>query len=409
MWELGRRTDPRIRMVYDMVHDGHFYPLDETKLGKLRRNPKKAASSTDVYAASDWDSPILSGLEVLPFDQLPAPEQVQSILTKETGSNNSICFSPSRGSPEADTAAIEELLGNIGNANFRHPGSIIHMDSPTFDQLHTRPLNWDCDGVLGRSNFQMIVAPANEVFELEYYEYHLHSTLLTGTKVWVAFPPLHGNLSTLRNEYDEMLKHNTTKVSTDTLAKLKHGIAIVQRPGETLMIPPFWSVMVISITTSTACLSYIATARSFTERLQNVELYLVLTSLWPAKEKEQTLLMMYTATLVDHTSQILKNNMKGFKSDQIITKLCQGMMHTKDQPNVRDELAKAYALIDDKTHVRRVEQELQQAWLDFVEEKCKKRAECRLCLLRVSQMTGQGTPSERLRQHFVDVHWARPT
>lgn len=406
MLELEHYHEPRVRMIYDMVRAGQLHPLHEEVLSKLRRSPKQAAKSTEVYAASEWDSPVLSGLEELPFDKLPTAGQVQTILRKEVKGNRSFQFGPTRGSPEADAMAAADLLVNIGNARFSQPGSIIHMASPTFDRLHSRMPDWQCDGNLGQSNSQMTVAPANEVFEPEYYEHHLHSTLLTGTKVWLAFPPLDVNLSALRDEYDDMLMNNTTLVSETTLAKLQHGIAIIQQPGQTLMIPPFWPVMMVSTKTSTSCTYFVATALKFPQRLQNVDLFLAITRLWPKKEQEQAQLITYATTLVNHVRRILRNDIPEFKSEPIAIKLCQGMMYTREQANIRDELAKVCAAIDDKTQARRIEQELRQVWLDFMEEKRKKRLECRLCRMRVNNMAGEGSPSERLAQHFLALHWA---
>ncbi|KAH7361186.1 hypothetical protein BKA66DRAFT_573534 [Pyrenochaeta sp. MPI-SDFR-AT-0127] len=223
MFEIEKCENPCAQSIFNLALGGHIHSLDESALKELRKE------RIGIFKPSEWDSPILAGMEQFPFASVPPVAQIQSIVTYDMEDQNSFRFAPSRGSPEQDTHAAVKLLNNIGNSVYCEPGAIIHMQSPTLDLLRSSSPNWHTDGFLGQSNFQVTIAPANEVFELEYYEHYFLSTLLVGSKVWLAFPPLHGNLTILRQAYEDMQTKDSIQVSLHFLKILQHGIAIIQK------------------------------------------------------------------------------------------------------------------------------------------------------------------------------------
>lgn len=411
MLELERVKGREADCAFKMAKGGRVHALNELELKKLRN------ARGGVFNPSEWESPILSGSEELPFISPPTVAQTQRILKEDIGGENFFRFAPSRGSPEMDAQATMKLLDNIGNPTYREPGAVFHMVSPQFDRLRSRSPNWNADGFLGQSNFQMTIAPANEVFELEYYDHHLFSTLLTGSKVWLAFPPLHGNPDILRQVYEDM--RFTLPNTIHVLRQLQHGIAIVQKPGQTLMIPAYWFVMVFCSETSTSCGFFIATALKFMDRVRYLEVWRAVNRLWPDKKQQQAHLVKYASEFASHLTQILKDSCKHFRATPIIAAICREWMRNTEDFNVpsrdkavwpktmKDKLVELCALIEDQAERARIEDTFQKAFIHLLEEKLKKNPECRLCRLHIDRMPGEGNRNQRLAQHFVDEHWAR--
>jgi hypothetical protein len=400
---LERCGDRRAEQAFSLAHRGALHALNETDLKPLR------SRTVSVFPEDPEESPVLSGIEELPFASLPTKALVERILKDDIGGTNSFMFAPSRGSPEKDAYATMKLLDNIGNPGYGERGAVIHMQSPTFDQLRSKKLAWQADGLLGQSNFQMTVAPAHEVFDLVYYENYMFSMLLTGSKVWIAYPPFHNNPAILQQRYEELQRSKSGPVFMQLSEKLQHGIAIVQKPAQTLMLPPFWSFMVFCTETSTSAEQFLATARKFMERLVSINMYLSVLRMWPSKEREQVELVKYVDSLATHLDMILKNSCKPFKADGVIRELCVKWENPTGTGfpavKLKDELSRLCATIEDKEVEKRLTDKILQAWHDFLESKKKKIPECRMCHMRIEHMPYTGTPSARLREHFVHIHW----
>jgi hypothetical protein len=168
-----------------------------------------------VFPEDPFESPILSGLEEIPFISLASTAQIQDALKGDIGGNNTFRFASSRGSPI-----------------YNERGAIIRMQSPA-----SKTLPWQVDGVLGQSNFQMTAAPAHEVFDLTYYEDYVFFTLLTGNKVRIAYSPFYNNPTILQKQYKKLQSSASGPIFLNILDKLHHGIAIIQKLGQTLMFP----------------------------------------------------------------------------------------------------------------------------------------------------------------------------
>jgi hypothetical protein len=182
MFELEDCKDARFVQIYRMAKEGNL----------LQLNVEEGTDDMDGLLQDFWNAPILSGIEERPLEDLPTPAQVQHIIKQNISSENHFRFAPSRGSPEADAHAIQNLLDNITNPTYTAPGTILHAKIPTLDHLQKKKKtrwNTESDGCLGQADFQAIIAPAHDFFDMKVHAtYHL-ITLLTGTQVVVAYPP----------------------------------------------------------------------------------------------------------------------------------------------------------------------------------------------------------------------------
>lgn len=123
---------------------------------------------------------------------------------KEISGKNSFHFVPTRGTPETDAQAIIDLLNNIEGPNYNTSGAILNTVSPTLERVFQFTLDWPEDGMLGPSHVVVAVTPADDVQDMEYYRTYTLSTLLRGSKVWLAYPPLPENLAALQEHYKSL-------------------------------------------------------------------------------------------------------------------------------------------------------------------------------------------------------------
>ncbi|KAJ4319902.1 hypothetical protein N0V94_003674 [Neodidymelliopsis sp. IMI 364377] len=392
MAELDRSNDPRTRVLHHLAETGHVYPLDENQLGPLRK-------ASTVFPRSEWLSPILD--DKLPFEKLLNTKQMRGVIANEIGGENTYFFAPSRGSPELNAQAIVELLNNIHDPYYSKPGAILRMHSPTFERLCQYKADWQNDGMLGVSAATVAVTPADDIQDMEYYDNYTLNTLLTGTKVWFAYPPLPGNFHALQTEYDSMSRDNT-RFATNNPHNFQHGIAIVQQAGQTLVLPPFWIAASVTTQTSVSCAYHIATAMAFAERIKFLENFLVTIHLWPLGDPEgQRRLLVFATEFIEHLNDVFADSFAHYSASKVIIEIC------RQYELLRTGLRRVFDAIEDKAIVRGLENNYRAVWLKFLEQKRKKTPACRLCHVRIQNMPGGSSPTDRLRQHFVDFHCVR--
>jgi hypothetical protein len=218
----------------------------------------------------------------------------------------------SRGTPGDKIVATRNLLANISNPTYNEPGAIRHMRSLTLDQVKAEATGWEALGVLGHSTLEVTVAPAKEVFELECYQNYLSTTLLSGRKVWLVFPPTQENLDRLHQVYKDMYDSAPLTVP-HVLVQMQHGIAIIQNSGQTLLLPPYWAAMAFCTRTSTSCGFFTATATNFMQRVQCMDLRLSITALCETTEQQQAHFVQHATELATHLASILAGTLKGVK------------------------------------------------------------------------------------------------
>ncbi|KAH7361185.1 hypothetical protein BKA66DRAFT_573533 [Pyrenochaeta sp. MPI-SDFR-AT-0127] len=177
-----------------------------------------------------------------------------------------------------------------------------------------------------------------------------------------------------------------------------------------------------------------------------MDLWPAVNRLWNMKAQEQAQHVRYATEFANHLKAILQNSFDHFKADRVISELCRAWMsNTQDDPSeentesdtpmvdiqgwalvpstlcgnladsgwkdikvrsLKEKVADLCAAIEDQAQKERVQQIFQQAWIEFLEKKRKKKAECRLCHLWIDCMPGEGSSSQILAQHFVTAHWS---
>jgi hypothetical protein len=404
MDELQRcQGDPRADFAYKQAETVHVLPLSEEEFKPLR------AVKGGPFDPSQYDLPLLQPQTLFEKLVFPCTEDVQAILKKDMEGDIDYSFAPTRGSSEKDTNAAMRLLNHIGVPNYEEPGAIMHMRSFTIERAKADPTAWEAHGLLGHSVFGITVAPAKEIFDIEVYQNFFSTTLLSGSKVWLVFPPTQANLDRLHQVYKAM---RDSQEVPHILPKMQHGLVIIQKPGQTLLLPPYWPAMAFSTQTSVSCGFFTATASTFMQRVKCIDLRLAITALCDTSQQQQLHLVNHATELATHLSNILGQTPKGVKVAGIQQDVYREWIKTKPDAhyqNLHQKVARLLSMINDKETVDRIRQSILRTWIDFAEKKRvqqKKRA-CFWCRMKIEDMPGAKEPKkfdQRLARHVEEVH-----
>ncbi|KAL7773411.1 hypothetical protein CFE70_003375 [Pyrenophora teres f. teres 0-1] len=405
MFELQPfQADSLADLAFNMALGGLIHPLHENELKHLRKE------NDGIYGPRQWDTPFLS--EKLPFTffSLPSPVAIQKAIRNDIGGENYFRFTSSYGSSAEDAAAIIELLDNITNPRFTSPGAIVQMTSPSINHAkHWKP-SWENDCMLSQSNVQVTVAPRGQIFELEYHEHYFSTTLITGSKVFLAFPPHRINLDYMRHTFQGK---RTRLTSLAILREMQQGIAIIQKHGQVLLIPPFWSVMTICTETSVSAGFFVATASAFMSRIHNMDLWLSECLFWPTLAQRQTHLVPYVEELARHFSAIMSSDVKQLKPVKSVQQaICLewGKVSTgkggEKYENMQEKVGGLLRCIMDDGKRMKIASVFAEVLVRFCEVKQRKSGRCRLCSVRVDELqrVNGETPDGRLERHVRSVH-----
>jgi hypothetical protein len=441
MFLIGESDNHTARAIYDVAYAGHIHSLDEKQLDETRRYhylsfPKKEESpflsdaplfeslpnihqikyalrtdfqKIDKGAVDDDEMTDIEDADVDMDDAKDPNADIEMIDDPDTEDSfdeipdtkkSHYYFEPSLGSSMHDARAARELLRNIDNPAYRQPGSILEMYSATLDSIPSKRASLNAEGMLYRTRLEFDVSPAEDFSGIVYHEDYYMSTLLTGQKIWIVYPPLYGNRGKVLRNYEEVV---ACKAPLDAFTRLEHGIAIIQGPGQTVAIPPLWMFTQFCTQTSTSCAYKIETARQLHKRFKdgNAKLFMALTKIWPPyEEQQQAELLRYVTNLVGYLDRILTDSIRGFNTTSVIIDIC------RDYAGLFRSFARVLAVVQDKVQARQIEQDFLQTWLKFLEKKFKKKPECRICHMPAADLPVDCSTIARLERHFVEVHCA---
>ena len=394
MVEADRCGSPYALILHDLAEHGYAYPLDEEELGPLRQKGK-------AFEGSIWNSPILTEFTSPKIE--PDTNQVKETLLNDIAGDDVYSFAPSHGSRSEDALAISNLINNIDNPRYNKSGFVSSLHSPELERIYQYTPDWDQDGILGMSRLTIEVTPADSTQDIEFSDSYMHSTLVTGSKIWLVFRPTSNNMAVLQAYYDTVL-NGTENHALDHARNFEPGIIFIQRPGETLLLPPFWMATVVSVQPTVSATFYIATAIEFEERVKQLRNFRSTMRLHLVDDREaQRMLFTFTDELIEHLRAILEGSFPECDLNKVISNIC------RDYETFRADLRRLLGAIEDRAVVQGLEAKYQAAWINFLEMKRKKtrKPTCRVCNLRIEYMPVGTSPMDRLRQHFIEFHCLR--
>jgi hypothetical protein len=392
MVEADNSSSPSALILHDLAEGGHAYALNEKLLGPLRREGK-------AFKRNIWASPILTDL----MSPLNAPDinQVKEILLNDIHAGRGLLtFSPPpRGSPDEDALVMSNLINNLDNPRYRQPGFVSILYSPELDHIYRYTPDWHQDGILNVSQVIIDVTSADNVLDMEFCDSYTHSTLVTGSKIWLVFRPTSNNMARLQAHRDT--ENHALGPALNHARNYDTGIILIQRPGQTLILPPFWIATAISSQPTVSATFRIATATEFHERIKQLGKFRLTIRLHAQDANvAQQVLFTFADELIEHLRAILENNFPECNLNKLISDIC------RDHQTFRAGLRSVLEAIEDKAVVKGLEDKWRAAWINFLEMKRKKTHKpfCRLCNLHIRDMPAGDSPKARLREHFIEFH-----
>lgn len=378
--ELQKSDDKIAQDIRKMLAEGRFRTLNAPTLRQLKT----------LYASTTWEAPILAGPTSLPWSTIPSLEEIKNILENEM-KEQLYTVSPLQPSGAGSQHVASELVAHLHESRYSKPGSIYHLKSPKLGES-AEFQKWYEDGMFGVTPFYITVMPANDSTDLDHHETWTLSTLLSGLRLWMVFAPTAHNLTLLRTKYQKDC--DSEDVSCwGFIEEMEGAIAILQRPSQTLYIPPFCPHAVFNIETSVSAAYRIITATKLILRLRNIALYMQRIR-YEDTIVQRTKLLESAQSLHAGLHHILNNTIDRFNSAQEMIKICRVWDGVKDDVRALCEAIVA----EEASHA--LMQKFKQTWIAFLKLKRKSKGNCRLCGLPVRQM--QGT----LAEHFDETHWA---
>jgi len=163
-------------------------------------------------------------------------------------------------------------------------------------------------------------------------------------------------------------------------SELKHGIAMIQKAGQTLMIPSYWSYMSSIVETSTSAGYSLATVLKYVERLVSIDLQVALIMTWPSISEQRTELIQYVENLAKHLDVIFNRtgsfepcNAKDVIMEEVCNKWDEKVVEAPE--TLKAQVYWLCGLIEDEGECMRVQRIWESAWLEKLHRERKEEKE----------------------------------
>lgn len=266
----------------DSEHATYLTSLIESgKIAPSKTNP--GSKTRQLFGPLDADFPRLGKrISLFDADRLPTKQELQELClrdlkaTREHFGDRLVNFAPSRTAEDAtDTDEGDPSLDLITNINKDRESSsqginhAIAFQSESLQNICNEGADKP-DNVLHTSMTTCIIIPHNNLLPLHHSNEGITTTtLLSGSIVWIIWPPTNHNLSILQTFY-ESLAQDTDDSVPDVSRDLEGGIAFFQNEGETLRIPPFCPMMNLATKTSVFATSSTVTVTTYITMLRRL-------------------------------------------------------------------------------------------------------------------------------------------
>jgi hypothetical protein len=310
--------------------------------------------------------------------------------------------------PDSDKASKEMSLEDAGvqtinsltDSSLDATATVVTIPSETLENQCNE--DWEeLENLLTSPITQCMILPSNTLLPLHHNnEGTTVTTLLSGSIVWVIWPPTDKNHRTLQTAYEDLAQGDQSQV--DLATNLEGGIVFVQTAGDGLKIPPFSLMMALSTSTSLLATSSEVTVENFISQLQK----LALLKAWFQTELDSNRKQAEFRVVLLHTLDLLLNG----TDDQHIEEHGEdsevaGLNHLK-LPRVKGGLlAKLLRIWDDiKNDLSAMLgpadlKTMENIWGNFLVS--MPGQDCAICGERVHNK------QKLMKKHFIDMHWSK--
>lgn len=435
--ELPAFEHPRWQTVNDLIQLGWFFALIPKHVPgpKEQTVDKKGVKHTSrIFPADEWECPILAG-DFLPCKTLPHIEAVKVKLWEEIQSQE-LRFSPEIKDTNTKLATALQLITSlqikennpvlplnrerkstasdtvapIHNKNNMYGSSIVHLYSPALQYYCNKKFTVDgVKGTLNQTPHQVTIMPTGGYLETVYHQHYTVSTLFHGKKLWIVFPENLENMRTLGGVLKKLSTGDGDAVHAlwrEQLRELRNGIVFVQHVGETVILPPFWPHMTMSIEASLSTTSYVTKSVSFPLRLKYMHLSILANKMWPSDSQCQEHTVAFVKEFANHLCQIMKWEVEERQLATTKAQICEIWQGT------RGRVTELLASISDPEIRESLGRDIHQAFVYHLEQKAHGSKECSICKQQVLDMEAPDRVHDEahllgstLEHHFLKQHW----
>lgn len=353
---------------------------------------RKGPRIVEIFESSNSELPHIGSGNFTPIGRIPRVEELCDILVGEVGGDEenedqerTVVFFPPQEDEAADRAAAVELIKNIANKELATDGCLVDFSSPTLTALYK-----SSEERTEHSIFS--VPPTTSILPRGYFiplqqqnEAKTTTTLLTGTILWIIWPPTKHNLDTLQNAYKIFAKDFDAEKLNDVALELETGVSFVVTAGVTVHCSPFCPIM--GLVTETAVLSKysIVTTDSFLTLCRQIPF---LKTFWRTecspkhKQKEfgKALVDCFTIILEGEFDHLGENELKWpIKEEGPLLEVLKAWNEIKEN---------VVGVLD-----REQREDMEEMWKKLVNS--TKTIACLICGARDTKRSG----------HFVRKHW----
>jgi hypothetical protein len=289
--------------------------------------------------------------------------------------------------PSDDVAGLQ-TINSLTDVELAATGTIVTFPSETLETLLIQ--DWEAPANLLRASMATCtVLPNNTLLPIHHSnESTTITTLLSGSIVWIIWPPTDHNLRTLQTAYE----HSAEDLDESKLTiadSLEGGTIFVQTEGDGLRLPPFSLMTGLATTTSVLATYSHVTVENFISMLQKLPLLKAWFHTEVEGGRKQT---EFNASVLLYLDLMLNGDPDNEERDNIKlptnkSVLLDTLLSVWD--NIKDDLAAMMGPADRKT--------MENIWGEFLTMAVGR--ECRLC--------GKRFPKNARRKHFIGSHWPK--
>lgn len=392
--------------------------IDSHKIGPWNT---KSTIVRKRFGPEEADYPYLSKRS--PFTKLPTIAELRDMLLVdvekiEAGEEPPLMCFPPQDDAQADCAVVRDFITNLTKSSptldarrsrttkvslkqaIAFDRHVIEFTSRTLDAI-VQESKQESKEEVGNGIFATrttcTLFDASHIIELQHHnESRACMTLMTGTIVWVIWPPTDANLNTLQVAYEAFADSGSNKENLDVARDLEGGVTFVQQAGEMLRLPPFCPVM--GLTTAPSVLAKYAdvTVDSFLSMCHKIPFY---KSWWKTEINPEQKQEAFANALQDCITLILEGDLDHADKDSMkypITEEGPMLSVLRAWHDIKDDVV---GVMDTDT-----KRAMKEAWIKFMGN--AKTQVCLICGMRCRN--GDGLQSKQ-KAHFEERHWVSET
>jgi hypothetical protein len=308
-----------------------------------------------------------------------------------------LVYCPQTDTPTDDDAVEmkEEETGmrtitDLRNAEAGANGTIVTFPSESLEELCSQGYE-PPENLLRAAMTTCTILPRNTLLPLHHSnEGTTFTTLLSGSVIWIIWPPTEHNIHSLRTAY-ENFADDFDETQIDVAGALEGGMTFVQSAGEGMRIPAFCAMMCLSTTTSVLATYAHITVQDFIATLHKLPLLRA----WFRTELDGTRKQSdFNASILRCLDLMLNGDADdedrdAFKLEHAKDGLLDQLLSAWDK--VKNDVAAMMGPTDCKT--------MESIWEAFLIS--AKGRECRICNKRVANK------QKLMKKHFIEAHWSK--